>query len=241
MNQAILLWNKPSKDIPKDIPKMVYASSIKDSIINVPFEELSDREILNKNPFVTFVDNSMFMRSFLNSNNKIEEEPMHLTESLIDVMAMTYANENGRNMIYICPMNDEEIYHKGPTFYNPHNFNTLVKRTLISGMKRLSDAEVENIIFENEYGEYGERGDNLYYSDRIHQENNDSYAIKLFSTNNYLTDKQYGIYNMLHKRLGVPKKNDFDRWMGRLSNIQGQTTRKNQYKYILTRRNEYHF
>lgn len=207
-----------------------------------------DKEILSKNPFVKFVESPCFMHVMVNPDNmQLESKQMFVETYNGDVFSRVNSKDNKNKMFYILPYSKYEISEKGPTMYNPMNFMPIdVKFTRLAEVK-LTDRQVEEIIFEHEYINDDILNDdvknelfyfkNFYGNDPLGPSSFSSFETvtkRLMSTKQHrLSEKAYKVYSTLVERTRLPDEETFNRWLKRLEKI-GSTN--NDYMYVLIRR-----
>jgi hypothetical protein len=202
-----------------------------------------DREILSRNPFVKFIENPCFIHVMFNPDTKQIETKQTFVETYAgDVMSRVNSRDNKNKMFYILPHSEHEISQKGPTLYNPMNFMPLEPKMFTRiGEVKLTDRQVEELIFEHEYINYDILNDDVKYELVYFKESygNDPFSPyptvtkRLMSTKYKLSEKAYKVYTTLIERTRIPNEETFNRWLKRLEKID---TINNDYMYILIRR-----
>lgn len=237
VNYNILLWDN-SQD--------VHVDEYLENLSILPNEEISsDREILNKNPFVKFIDMPMFMHVMINYDTmKLESRSLSVSEHGGDIMFRIKHRENRKKMYYIIPPNNHEVSRKGPTIYNPIDFRPVQSNITRSVEVSLSDRQIEEIIFENEYidedayTQKDDKKDKLFYFKTVIEDSDSPYATMtktLMETKSNLSEKAYNIFSTLCYRTRIPDEETFNRWLKRLEKI-GSNTTNNDYMYILIKK-----
>lgn len=207
-----------------------------------------DKEILSKNPFVKFVDSPVFIHVMVDPDNKqVETKQMFVETYAGDIMSKVNSKDNKNKMFYILPHSKHEISQKGPTLYNPMNFMPLEPKmfTRLAEVK-LTDRQVEELIFEHEYINDDILNDNVKYelvyfkefygNDPLGPSSFSPYPTvtkRLMSTKHKLSEKAYKVYATLIERTRLPDEETFNRWLKRLEKIDSVN---NDYKYVLIRR-----